>query len=263
MFDKESDQNTVLLKGRQHDYCWGIFSKLSILVTANLMEPREVRLLSPYEQKTISIKGHTLVTSICCIAQKRITKTSDLKVLVGYADGQIHMHSTQNEFLHSTYMFDFYGSAPVSLLSCGEDTVLANYINKQYIITASKDDFTFTNVLLTNTSAFLHLMAYIQKTGELLLGIRAAEGSKLRRLAIKPNKDVKLYQWRAMELGEWNTSVPLLMSLDDGLLVVGCGNAELIRLQSQKVAKKCNHGLKEVVGVQQIKLGILICGVDF
>jgi hypothetical protein len=41
----------------------------------------------------LSIKGHTLVTSLTSISYRKSRFESDERILVGYADGQIHMHS--------------------------------------------------------------------------------------------------------------------------------------------------------------------------
>lgn len=118
--------------------------------------------------KSISVKGHTLVSSLSSISYRKSRYESDERILVGYSDGQIHMHNTRNDTFYSTYVFETVGSMPVSFCACGDDTVLANFVTKQYLITASKDQYKIMRVCFSNYSAFTYLVGFLQKSAELV-----------------------------------------------------------------------------------------------
>lgn len=52
-----------------------------------------MKLLNRDGVSNFSIKGHTLVTSITSISSKKGMYGRDERIVVGYVDGQIHMHS--------------------------------------------------------------------------------------------------------------------------------------------------------------------------
>lgn len=57
--------------------------------------------------------------------------------------------------------------------------------------------------------------------------------------------------------------MPLLYALEDRLMVVGFRYAHLIKLQNYKALRTFHHGLREVVSVGQIKMGLILSGIDF
>jgi hypothetical protein len=80
------------------------------------------------------------------------------------------MHSLHHgDFLHATHAFEHYGSAPVSLINCGDDTILVNYSNKQYLITVNQGQYQFTNVRLCYNGQFGNLFGYINKTNDICM----------------------------------------------------------------------------------------------
>ncbi len=93
--------------------------KSNTLLTANLKEPKIVKIISKRDNKSISIKGHTLVSSLSSLSYKKSRYDSDDRILVGYTDGQIHMHHMKNDTFYSTYVFETIGSMPVSFYACG------------------------------------------------------------------------------------------------------------------------------------------------
>lgn len=53
------------------DYCWGASQNSQMLICANLHDMTKLRLLTQDGIKLISIKGHTIISSLATIAPPR------------------------------------------------------------------------------------------------------------------------------------------------------------------------------------------------
>jgi hypothetical protein len=104
-YDDSTAASELLSEDRLGDYCWGTIPRTHALVCANLQHPQVVTLFSHEPTRTISIRGHTLVSSICAIAAcsnkeaRRLADPNKDHLLVAYVDGTLHMHSQQSQLL--------------------------------------------------------------------------------------------------------------------------------------------------------------------
>lgn len=162
----EDDIPNVTLRNRASDYCWGVIVKTSSLLAANLQEPKQITIIKDRIVKYISIKGHTLVSSLSSISNYKSRYESDTRILIGYVDGQIHVQYLKNDYYHSTQIFSNYCSMPVTFVPCGEDTVLVNYNTKQYLLTATKEELEFVNVGFVREGSPRFLFGFLQKAAE-------------------------------------------------------------------------------------------------
>jgi hypothetical protein len=81
--------------------------------------------------------------------------------------------------------------------------VLANYANKQYLITVSKGEYNFINVSLSHSNNFVHLFGFLQKIGDLCVmhNNKDADGIFFQRMSLNSMKDPnKLYNSQSFSI---------------------------------------------------------------
>jgi hypothetical protein len=107
---------------------------------------------------------------------------------------------------------------PVSFCACGEDTVLANYVSKQYLITFSKERHSFINVSFSHSNKYTYLFGFLQKTGDLCFVDHGEKGIILRKASLSSMKNPNIRQKSQIlgisKLSEWKESIPLLLTVD-------------------------------------------------
>ena len=122
-------------------------------------------------EKNVSIKGHTLISSISSVMScqgresLRLSDQERYHILVGYMDGIIHLHSQLSNLLH---VFEHLSASFIKFTKISEQTLVVSSGGRQYWMNCSQDNRSLNEILLSTNENYISGMVYLSKSEQLI-----------------------------------------------------------------------------------------------